>query len=126
MFSHGSLPRNTRISVPPGVSSPYHPQPILSRISIPPTSTQPRQRRPIPLSVIMRLQNPHWGGMVTRHPRVLGAEGDMAPYQPAMSIPREYLHQPVLQPLQPPPELRQPVIYSDGKTYLIHTHVLVN
>eukprot|EP00064_Thunnus_orientalis_P016248 superscaffoldBa00003173_g16312 len=112
-YSQGSLPRNTRISVPPDVSSPYHPQPILSRISIPPTSTQSRQRRPIPLSVIMRLQNPHWGAMATRHPRVLGAEGDMAPYQPAMSVPREFFHQPVFQPQQPPPELRQPAIYSD-------------
>ncbi|XP_056230825.1 relA-associated inhibitor isoform X1 [Seriola aureovittata] len=116
-FSHGSLPRNTRISVPPDVTSPahspYYPQPIISRISIPPTSTQSRQRKPIPLSVIMRLQNPHWGAMATRHPRVLGGEGDMPPYQPAIPMPREFFHQPVLQPLQHPPELRQPAIYSD-------------
>ncbi|XP_071352760.1 relA-associated inhibitor isoform X2 [Trachinotus anak] len=117
MFSHGSLPRNTRISVPPDVSSPahspYYPQPIISRISIPPTSTQSRERRPIPLSVIMRLQNPHWGAMPTRHPRVLGGEGDMAPYQPAVPIPREFFHQPVPQLQHHPPELRQPAIYSD-------------
>uniref|UniRef100_A0A4W6CFZ4 Protein phosphatase 1, regulatory subunit 13 like n=1 Tax=Lates calcarifer TaxID=8187 RepID=A0A4W6CFZ4_LATCA len=116
-FSHGSLPRNTRISVPPDVSSPvhspYHPQPIISRISIPPTSAQSRQRRPIPLSVIMRLQNPHWGAMATCHPRILGGEGDMVPYQPAGTIPREFFNQPVPQPLQHPPELRQPAIYSD-------------
>ncbi|XP_039986622.1 relA-associated inhibitor isoform X2 [Xiphias gladius] len=116
-FSHGSLPRNTRISVPPDVSSPahspYYPQPIISRISIPPTSSQSRQRRPIPLSVIMRLQNPHWGAMSTHHPRVLGGEGDMAPHQPAGPVPREFIHQPVLQPQQQPPELRQPTIYSD-------------
>ncbi|XP_070684819.1 relA-associated inhibitor [Pempheris klunzingeri] len=116
-YPHGSLPRNARISVPPDVSSsphsPYHPQPIISRISIPPTSAQSRQRRPIPLSVIMRLQNPHWGGMPTRHPRVLGGEGDMAPYQPAAPIPREFFHQPVPLLHQHPPELRQPVIYSD-------------
>lgn len=120
-FSHGSLPRNTRISVPPDVSSPahspYYPQPIISRISIPPTSSQSRQRRPIPLSVIMRLQNPHWGAMSTHHPRVLGGEGDMAPHQPAGPVPREFIHQPVLQPQQQPPELRQPTIYSDGKTF---------
>ncbi|XP_070761667.1 relA-associated inhibitor isoform X2 [Enoplosus armatus] len=116
-FSHCSLPRNTRISVPPDVSSPahspYHPQPIISRISIPPISTQSRQHKPIPLSVIMRLQNPHWGRMTTRHPRVLGGEGDMAPYQPAAPIPREFFNQPMFQPQQNPPELRQPAIYSD-------------
>ncbi|XP_023142734.1 relA-associated inhibitor isoform X2 [Amphiprion ocellaris] len=115
-YSHSSLPRNARISVPPDVSSPshspYHPQPIISRISIPPASASTRQRKPIPLSVIMRLQNPHWGAMATRHPRVLGGEGDMAPYQPAVPIPREYFHPPVIQPQ--PPELRQPAIYSDA------------
>lgn len=117
-YSHGSLPRNTRIAVPPDVSSPvhspYHPQPIISRISIPPTSTQSRQQKPIPLSVIMRLQNPHWGAMATRHPRVLGGEADMAPYPPPVPIPREFFHQPVPLPLQHPPELRQPAIYSDA------------
>ncbi|XP_044058711.1 relA-associated inhibitor isoform X2 [Siniperca chuatsi] len=116
-FSHSSLPRNTHISVPPDVSSPahspYHPQPIISRISIPPITAQSRQRKPIPLSVIMRLQNPHWGEMSTYHPRVLGGEGDMAPYQPAVPMPREFFNQPVLQPQQNPPELRQPAIYSD-------------
>lgn len=127
-FSHGSLPRNTRISVPPDVSSPvhspYHLQPIISRISIPPTSTPPRQRRPIPLSVIMRLQNPHWEAMSTRNPRVLGIEGDVAPYQPAVRIPREFSNQPVHLPHQQPPELRQPAIYSDGITFHICTHPL--
>lgn len=127
-FSHGSLPRNARISVPPDVSSPvhspYHPQPIISRISIPPVSTQSHQRRPIPLSVIMRLQNPHWGAMATHHPRVLGGEGDMAPYQPPVPIPREFFHQPVLQPQQNPPELRQPAIYSDGITHVTSAYTL--
>ncbi|XP_073337695.1 relA-associated inhibitor isoform X2 [Pagrus major] len=112
-YSHGSLPRNTRISVPPDVSSPvhspYHLQPIISRISIPPTSAQSRPRKPIPLSVIMRLQNPHWGAIATRHPRVLGEEGDMGPYPPVGPFPREFSNQPVLYP----PELRQPAIYSD-------------
>ncbi|XP_059186904.1 relA-associated inhibitor [Centropristis striata] len=117
MLSHGSLPRNTRIVVPPDVSSPVHspyiPQPIISRISIPPASPQFRQRKPIPLSVIMRLQNPRWGGMVTRHPRVLEEEGDMAPYPPPVPFPREFFH-PVPHPLQHPPELRQPAVYSDA------------
>ncbi|KAM7412678.1 hypothetical protein PAMA_020180 [Pampus argenteus] len=110
-FSHGSLPRNACIAVPPDVTSPY--QPILSRISIPPTSARSRQNKPIPLSVIMRLQNPHWGAMSTNRPGFLRAEGDMAPFQPAMPIPREFFHQPVHLPQQCPPELRQPAVYSD-------------
>ncbi|XP_037630183.1 relA-associated inhibitor [Sebastes umbrosus] len=118
LFSNASLPRNTRITVPPDVSSPvhspYHPQPIISRISIPPTSTQSRQRKPIPLSVIMRLQNPRWEATTTRHRRVLGGEGDMAPYQPPVPMPREYFLQHVPHPLQHPPELRQPAVYSDA------------
>lgn len=117
-YSHGSLPRNARISVPPDVSSPthspYHPQPIISRISIPPTSSPTRQRKPIPLSVIMRLQNPHWTAMAARHPRVLGGEGAMAPSPPSVPIPREFFHQPLFQPHQQPPELRQPAVYSDA------------
>lgn len=116
-YAHASLPRNARISVPPDASSPvhspYHPQPIISRISIPPTSTQARQRKPIPLSVIMRLQNPRWGAMATRHPRAMGGEGDMGPYHPPAPNPREFVHQPVVQPQQHPPEPRQPILYSD-------------
>lgn len=99
--SYGSLPRNTCISVPPDSSSqaysPYHAQPIVSRISMPPTSAQPRQRRPIPLSVIMRLQNPH-----------------LSTYQPTAPIPREYFLLPAPQPQQRPPELRQPPVFSDA------------
>ncbi|KAK2846651.1 hypothetical protein Q5P01_009650 [Channa striata] len=116
-FSQGSLPRNTRISVPPDASSPdhssYYSQPIISRKSIPPTTIQARQHRPIPLSVIMRLQNPYWGAMSPQPLRVLGEEGDVASYQPAVLITREFFPQPVPQPQQPPPELKQPVIYSD-------------
>lgn len=116
-YSHTSLPRNTRISVPPEMASPahspYHPQPIISRISIPPTSTPSRQRRPIPLSVIMRLQNPHWGAMSMRHSDM---SGDMAPYHPAVPTPREFFRKPAPLLLQHPPELRQPAIYSDGET----------
>ncbi|XP_076002488.1 relA-associated inhibitor isoform X2 [Genypterus blacodes] len=110
---HASLPRNARVSVPPDLSSPvhspYHPQPIISRISIPPISNQSRQRKPIPLSVIMRLQNPDWGARPTHHQR----EADMSPYQPASPMSREYFLKSVLQPQQPPPELRQPAIYSE-------------
>ncbi|KAJ0021910.1 hypothetical protein NQD34_009399 [Periophthalmus magnuspinnatus] len=99
--SYSSLPRTTRIAVPPDASSqaftPYLPQPIISRISIPPTSAQQRQRRPIPLSVIMRLQNPH-----------------LSTYQPTVPLPREYFLPPAQQPQQRPPELRQPPVYSDA------------
>lgn len=69
----------------------------------------------------MRLQNPQWGGKATRHPRVLGGEGDMGPYQP-MPILREFFYPPVHQ--QHPPELRQPAIYSDGKTHETSPHSL--
>ncbi|XP_072247998.1 relA-associated inhibitor [Leuresthes tenuis] len=115
--SYSSLPRNARISVPPDASpqaiSPYNFQPI-SRISIPPASAQSRQRKPIPLSVILRLQNPHWEAMATHHPKVLGGEGHAASYQPAVPAQRDFYHQPVFQPQQQPPELRQPAIYSDA------------
>jgi len=128
IYSHASLPRNARIAIPPDVQSPvhspYHPQPIISRISIPPTSTQSRQHKPIPLSVIMRLQNPHWGANQTCHPRVVGADGDMAPYQPPVPFPREFFHQYVPQPLQHPPELRQPAVYTDGTTHSTSAHTL--
>ncbi|XP_047450936.1 relA-associated inhibitor [Mugil cephalus] len=121
-YSHASLPRNARISVPPDVSSPthspYHPQPIISRISIPPASAQSRQHKPIPLSVIMRLQNPQWGAMTPQHPRVLGREGGggggMPPYQPPVPMSREFFRQHGFQPQQQPPELRQPAVYSDA------------
>lgn len=118
--SYSSLPRNTRIVVPPDSSSqnyspyqPQQPQPIISRISIPPTSAQPRQRRPIPLSVIMRLQNPYWSAMVAHHPSILEGEADMTAYQPAVPILREYFYPPATYPQQKHPELRQPAIFSD-------------
>lgn len=61
----------------------------------------------------MRLQNPRWGAVLTHHPRVLGGEGNMSPYKPIVPIPREFFHQPAVLPQQHPPELRQPMIYSD-------------
>uniref|UniRef100_H3DFS9 Protein phosphatase 1, regulatory subunit 13 like n=1 Tax=Tetraodon nigroviridis TaxID=99883 RepID=H3DFS9_TETNG len=117
-FSHSSLPRNARVNVPPEVSSPSHSpytlQPIVSRISIPPASPLSRQRRPIPLSVIMRLQNPYWGAEPTLHPRV-GGGSDMAAYFPPAPMPRDFFRQPVFQPQRHPAELRQPALYSDGR-----------
>ncbi|KAM6932942.1 relA-associated inhibitor [Xenentodon cancila] len=116
--SYGSLPRNTCISIPPNLLSPahssYYSPPIISRISIPPASARPHQRKPIPLSVIMRLQNPEWGAMMTHYPQVQGGERDRASYQTAAPMPREFFHQPAFQPQQQPPELRQPAIYSDA------------
>ncbi|XP_052325182.1 relA-associated inhibitor [Oncorhynchus keta] len=118
--THSSLPRNTRITVPPDSSSLYHapPQPIISRISIPPCSSSsqpPRQHRPIPLSVIMRLQNPYWASSAL-HPRALGTERDMGLYRHA--VPREYRdyleyreYQPQTQPQTH--ELRQPAFHGE-------------
>ncbi|KAM9811766.1 relA-associated inhibitor [Syngnathus typhle] len=115
-FSHSSLPRNTRVSVFPDVSSStqshqYHQQPIISRISIPPAAAQSRQGRPIPLSVIMRLQNPQWGATSARMTPG-GHHGDQweAPYQTGGS--RNFFFNQAA--MQPPPELRQPAIYSDA------------
>ncbi|XP_057694685.1 relA-associated inhibitor-like [Corythoichthys intestinalis] len=111
-FPQGSLSRNTRVTVLPEVASSnpshqYHQQPIISRISIPPIAAQSRQRRPIPLSVIMRLQNPQWGAMSPR----TGPPGDPweTSSQPATS--RNFFSQAAM---HPPPELRQPAIYSDA------------
>ncbi|XP_033882577.1 relA-associated inhibitor-like isoform X1 [Acipenser ruthenus] len=52
------LPRPTPQS--PRSSPRYSQPPIISRIAIPPGSPQGQQHRPIPLSVIMRLQHPYW------------------------------------------------------------------
>ncbi|MGH0117849.1 UNVERIFIED_CONTAM: hypothetical protein FKN15_003880 [Acipenser sinensis] len=52
------LPRPTQQS--PRSSTLYSQPPIISRIAIPPGSPQGEQHRPIPLSVIMRLQHPYW------------------------------------------------------------------
>ncbi|XP_077578092.1 relA-associated inhibitor isoform X1 [Stigmatopora nigra] len=111
-FPPGSLSRNTRVKVLPDVASPnqsqqYHQQPIISRISIPPVATQSRQRRPIPLSVILRLQNPQWGAISD----LAGPPGNPweAHYQPGPS--RNFFSQAAM---HPPPELRQPAVYSDA------------
>ncbi|XP_019717060.1 relA-associated inhibitor isoform X2 [Hippocampus comes] len=108
-FPISSLPRNTRDMASPAHQ--YQPQPIISRISIPPVATQSRQRRPIPLSVIMRLQNPQWGAT---SPRVTqgGPPGDQweAPYQAGVS--RNFFFNQAA--MQQPPELRQPAVYSDA------------
>lgn len=120
--SYGSLPRNARIAVPPDVSSqaqfhreiktpPYYSQP-LSRISVPPTSSPFPQRKALPLSVILRLQNPYFGAMTPHPSAVLDTERDFPPYGPPVPILQEFFHQPAVQPQQQPP------VYTDGKTRL--------
>ncbi|XP_016099719.1 relA-associated inhibitor-like isoform X2 [Sinocyclocheilus grahami] len=109
--SHSSLPRNTRISVPPelasSTSSTYNPQSIISRIPIPPASSGVHQHRPIPLSVIMRLQNPYYAAAASRY-----APGPMGePQQGIFPLPREYLRQ--NQTPQPQQPLKQPPYYRE-------------
>ncbi|XP_041092230.1 relA-associated inhibitor-like [Polyodon spathula] len=72
-----SLPRPTPLS--PWSSPRYSQQPIISRIAVPPGSPRGEQHRPIPLSVIMRLQHPYW----TRENAIAswGQTGDTAPYR---------------------------------------------
>ncbi|XP_018620399.2 relA-associated inhibitor [Scleropages formosus] len=91
-------------------SSPYsNPQPIISRISIPPVNPQARRSRPIPLSVIMRLQNPHYSLARTRYPRGPPPEEVGGQYQSAspMMTPWEYIIQ------QTPPKQVQPGITGE-------------
>ncbi|XP_050991727.1 relA-associated inhibitor isoform X2 [Labeo rohita] len=113
--SHSSLPRNTRISVPPelssSTSSSYSPQPILSRISIPPASSGARRHRPIPLSVIMRLQNPYYAVAASRYgPGPIG-EPLQGTFHQNPPLPREYLRQ--NQTPQPQQPQRQPPYYRE-------------
>uniref|UniRef100_A0A3B3DZY0 Protein phosphatase 1, regulatory subunit 13 like n=1 Tax=Oryzias melastigma TaxID=30732 RepID=A0A3B3DZY0_ORYME len=108
-MSYGSLNRPTRRSVPPDVPSsaqpPFMAQPISSRISIPPNTTLSRQNKPIPLSVILRLQNPRWGAMRVRHPRAGGGEGERGGHQSAPPPQREYVRQPPVQVEQQTPSI---------------------
>ncbi|KAA0714853.1 RelA-associated inhibitor [Triplophysa tibetana] len=113
--SYSSLPRNTRIAVPPDhpltPSSLYGPQPIISRISIPPTNPGVRKHRPIPLSVIMRLQNPAYALDDTRYtPDPVGGQNPGI-YRQALPLPKEYFR-PVQTP-QPQQPQRQPAYYRE-------------
>ncbi|XP_023662948.1 relA-associated inhibitor isoform X1 [Paramormyrops kingsleyae] len=109
--TYTSLPRGVSLSGTPDRPSPllasrssstYNPQPIISRISIPPALSKPRRSRPIPLSIIMRLQNPNYPMSYSSYPH--GKEGQ---YQPPLPLPQDYL------PLPAPPEQRQPEIYGE-------------
>ncbi|KAJ8280288.1 hypothetical protein GJAV_G00052780 [Gymnothorax javanicus] len=102
---HQSHPsQNANIMSPASAS--YSSQPIISRISIPPSSPQIHERRPIPLSVIMRLQNPQY--FATAYPHSPVPEESAAPYRQPMFLHHEYL------PQQPPPELGQPGVYGEA------------
>ncbi|KAL2095736.1 hypothetical protein ACEWY4_007884 [Coilia grayii] len=93
---HSSLPRN--ISVGPD-------QPIISRISIPPSTPKVRQHRPIPLSVIMRLQNPY---ARMHYPRVTGPEMDPAFFFQHFPMPTR-----TLQPQHPLADFHQRPYYGE-------------
>lgn len=113
--SVSSLPRNARISVPPDLvsssSSSYGPQPIISRISIPPVSSGVRQHRPIPLSVIMRLQNPYYAAVPNIYTPGPMGEPQQGIFHPHLPLPREYLRQ--NQTPQPQQAQRQPPYYRE-------------
>lgn len=120
--SYGSLPRSARIAVPPEAPpsghSPYGPQPIVTRVNMPPASSLPRQSRRIPISVILRLQNPQYGQVATRQNPTMEGQVDFAHYRLPEAAPREFLPPASYHQRPPPPELRQPAVYSDGKTLL--------
>ncbi|KAJ8256628.1 hypothetical protein COCON_G00187800 [Conger conger] len=105
---HGYVPHKVRLASDrpssPHVCNPYNPQPIISRISIPPSSPQTQQRRPIPLSVIMRLQNPRYSPA----PFPPSHEEGPALHRQPNFLPQEYL------PQFPPPDLRQPGVYGEA------------
>ncbi|XP_042631042.1 relA-associated inhibitor-like isoform X1 [Cyprinus carpio] len=114
--SHSSLPRNTRIPVPAelasSTSSTYGPQPIISRISIPPARSVVRQHGPIPLSVIMSLQNPNYAAAASRYAPGLMGEPQQGIFYQNPPLPQEYLRQnQTPQPQQPP---RQPPYYKEA------------
>lgn len=116
--SYGSLPRSARIAVPPDAPpsghSPYGPQPIASRVNMPPPTSLSRPSRRIPISVILRLQNPHYGQVATHQNPTMEGRGDFAHYCLPEAAPREFLPPASYHQRHPPPELRQPAVYSDA------------
>ncbi|TRZ04057.1 hypothetical protein DNTS_013804 [Danionella cerebrum] len=111
--SHSPHPRNTRISVPPdpspSSSSPYAPQPIISRISIPPANSGARMHRPIPLSVIMRLQNPNYASTDSSYALSPILEPQQGMMRHPLPLPQEYLgqNQTLQQPQKQPPYYKE-------------------
>ncbi|XP_026885110.2 relA-associated inhibitor [Electrophorus electricus] len=111
--AQGSLPRAIRVSMTleraPPAQVPYGSQPVISRISIPPSSPRTYQHRPIPLSVIMRLQNPYYAMAAPRYPLSPEGELDLGRQRQPFPLPRDYFYH--FQ--SPPPEQRQPVYYGE-------------
>ncbi|KAK5611911.1 hypothetical protein CRENBAI_007127 [Crenichthys baileyi] len=116
--SYGSLPRSARIAVPPDASSSgpsaFSYKAIISRVNMPPIATQPRQSRPIPISVILRLQNPQYGQMSTLKTQTLEGQEGLAAQRLPEAAQRKFFQPPAYQPQQYPPELKQPAVYSDA------------
>lgn len=97
-YHHSSLPRNTRISVPPdlssGSSSPYSNPSISSRISVPPVSSEVPQHRPIPLSFIFRFQNPHhYPADANSYATGPMGEPQQVVYHQRLPLPQDYMWQ---------------------------------
>ncbi|XP_066559859.1 relA-associated inhibitor [Amia ocellicauda] len=110
--SSHSIPRNTHISLVPSPSpslssSPYPP---ISRISIPPSTPWKPLRRPIPLSVIMRLQGPSWAAANTVYPHAPQLSWNNPPHPPLLQDNR-----PPPSPEQQPPELSTEVLSQGDK-----------
>uniref|UniRef100_A0A3P9PXE6 Protein phosphatase 1, regulatory subunit 13 like n=1 Tax=Poecilia reticulata TaxID=8081 RepID=A0A3P9PXE6_POERE len=113
--SYSSLPRGARIAVPPDAlstgQSPFGPPPIVSRVNMPPVSSLPRQSRRIPISVILRLQNPHYGQMSPLQNQPMEGQGDFAPYRMAEDVDAEIQR---LDIHHPPPVLETPAVPRAG------------
>ncbi|XP_056334183.1 relA-associated inhibitor [Danio aesculapii] len=115
-YHHSSLPRNARISVPPdlssGSSSPYSNPSISSRISVPPVSSGAPRHRPIPLSVIFRLQNPHhYPAAVSRYAPGPMGEPQQGVYHQHLPLPQDYMWQNQTPQRQQPQ--KQPAYYRE-------------
>ncbi|KAG7483856.1 hypothetical protein MATL_G00042800 [Megalops atlanticus] len=93
--SSPSLPRSTRLSLQhdsptsPLPLSPYGALRLVTPVSAITSSPQARWHGPIPLSVIMRVQNPPWASASTRHPHRMDAAGEGSPYQRASPWPQQ-------------------------------------
>ncbi|XP_036380978.1 relA-associated inhibitor-like [Megalops cyprinoides] len=92
--SSPSLPRSTHLSLQhdsptsPLPLSPYGALRLVTPVSAIPSASQACWHHPIPLSVIMRVQNPPGDSVSTRHPCRMDAAGEGSPYQKASPWPQ--------------------------------------
>ncbi|KAI1903746.1 hypothetical protein AGOR_G00030390 [Albula goreensis] len=115
---NGSLPRNIRLhptnfersssssssscpSPPVMSTSSYKPQRAPMSRMAPPSSPWVRWHRPVPLSIIMRAQNPPDAMAITRHPRAMELEGE-GPNQQAPPTPQQKPSQSAASEQKPP------------------------